>query len=60
MFDRYYCIVILSLENFGKTFRKVHFCITIMAHKSMKDSLVLKSHASTARELPDKYMFFAG
>ena len=25
MFDRYYCLVILSLENFGKTFRKVQF-----------------------------------
>ena len=30
--------VILSLENFGKTHRKVHFCITIMARKSMNDS----------------------
>ena len=28
--------VIVSLENFGKTLRKVHFCITIMARKSMK------------------------
>ena len=26
MFDCYYCIVILSLENFGKMLRKVHFC----------------------------------
>ena len=43
MFDRYYCIVILSLENFGKTLRKVHFCITIMALKRMKDSNVLKT-----------------
>ena len=34
--------VILSLENFGKTLRKVHFCITIMARKSMKDSYALK------------------
>ena len=43
MFDRYYCITcILSLENFGKTLRKVHFCITTMAHKSMQDSSVLK------------------
>ena len=31
MFDRYY--VILSLENFEKTLRKIHFCITIMARK---------------------------
>ena len=38
MFDCYYCKVILSLENFGKMLRKVHFCITIMVHKSMKDS----------------------
>ena len=30
--------VILLLENFGKMLRKVHFCITIMARKSMKDS----------------------
>ena len=30
--------VILSLENFGKTLRKVHFCITILACKSMMDS----------------------
>ena len=40
MFDRNYHIVILSLENFGKTLRKVHFCITtfcIMVRKSMKD-----------------------
>ena len=28
----------LSFENFGKTLRKVHFCISIMARKSMKDS----------------------
>ena len=34
--------VILSLENFGKRLQKVHFCITIMACKSMKDSYVLK------------------
>ena len=33
----------MSLENFGKTLRKVHFCITIMARKSMKDSYALKS-----------------
>ena len=30
--------IILSLENFGKTIQKVHFCNLIMAHKSMKDS----------------------
>ena len=30
--------VILSLEKFGKTIGKVHFYITIMVHKSMKDS----------------------
>ena len=44
MFDRYYCIKsFLSLENFGKTLRKDHFCISIMARKSMKESYVLKS-----------------
>ena len=42
MFDRDYCIKSLSLENFGRTLRKVHFCIscTIMSRKSMKDSWV--------------------
>ena len=34
---------LLSLESFGKTLRKVNFCITIMAGKSMKDSKVLKT-----------------
>ena len=39
MFDRYYCIKSFSLEKFGKKpLRKVHFCITLMAHKSMKNS----------------------
>ena len=38
MFDRYYCIVILSLEKFGKTL----FVLPIMARKSMKDSYILK------------------
>ena len=33
----------LSLENFGKTLRKVHFCNTIIARKSRKDSYVLKA-----------------
>ena len=37
MFDCYYCIkCILSLENFGKPLRKVYFCITIMALKSVQ------------------------
>ena len=30
--------VIVPLENFGNTLRKVHFCITIMAHKRMKNA----------------------
>ena len=30
--------VILSSENFGKTLRKVNFCITVTVRKSMKDS----------------------
>ena len=30
--------VIFSLENFGKTLLKVHFCITIIARKGMKDT----------------------
>ena len=34
---------IMSLENFGKMLRKVHFCITLMARKSMKYSKVLKT-----------------
>ena len=34
MFGRYYC----RFENFGKTLRKIHFYITTMANKSMKDS----------------------
>ena len=34
--------VILSLENFGKTLRKFHFCIAIMVRKIMKDLYVLK------------------
>ena len=33
MFDHNYCIVILSLENFGKSLRKFIFCITIMVQK---------------------------
>ena len=38
----------LSLENFGKTLRKVHFCITIMARKSIKDYLIkLKNSAES-------------
>ena len=37
MLDRYHCIVILSLENFGKKLQKIHFCIAIMGRKSMKD-----------------------
>ena len=40
MSDRYYC-----KKSFRKTLRKVHFCITIVAHKSMKDSYVLKAAA---------------
>ena len=47
MFDRYYCI----LENFGKTLRKVHFCIAIMAHKSRKDSKVLKTSVPEQRPI---------
>ena len=35
--------VVLALENFGRMLRKVHFCITIMGHKSKKESYVLKS-----------------
>ena len=31
------------LKNFGKTLLKVHFCITIMVHKSIKELLVLKT-----------------
>ena len=34
--------VILSLENFRKMLRKIHFYITIMVRKSMKDSYILK------------------
>ena len=34
--------VILSLDSFGETLQKTHFCITIMARKSMKDSNPLK------------------
>ena len=38
MFDRYYCIMsfchLETLENASKS----SFCISIMAHKSMKDS----------------------
>ena len=36
--DIYMHEVILSLENFGKKLRKVHFCISIMVRKSRKDS----------------------
>ena len=44
MFDHYYCIkCILSLENFGKALCKLHFCIPIMARKSMPVSSVLKT-----------------
>ena len=43
MFDHYYCIKsFFSLENLGKTVRKVNFCITKIARKSMKDLRVLK------------------
>ena len=43
-FDRYYCIKsFCHLKTLEKTLRKVHFCISIMARKSMKDSYVLKS-----------------
>ena len=40
MFDRSYCNKSFyhSLAKFGKTLPKVHFCISITAHKSMKDS----------------------
>ena len=41
--------VILSLENFGKMLRKVHFCFTIMARKSTKDSFVLKKSVPEQR-----------
>ena len=37
MFGRYYCIVILLLENFGENFEKMNVCSVIMARKSMKD-----------------------
>ena len=30
--------VIMSLENFGKAFQILHFCIAIMACKGLKDS----------------------
>ena len=40
--------VILSLENFGKTLRKVHYCITKNGAQSMKDSSVLKNACSRA------------
>ena len=43
--------VILSLENFWKTLRKVHFCITKMARKSMKDSYVLKKPVPEQRHI---------
>ena len=44
LFDRYYFIKsFCHLKTLEKTLRKVQFCITIMARKSMKDSYALKS-----------------
>ena len=44
MFDRYYCIKsFCHLKTLEKTLRKVHFCITLMAGKTMKDPKVLKT-----------------
>ena len=41
MYQKTMLKIILSLVNW-KTLQNVHFCITIMASKSMKDSEVLK------------------
>ena len=42
LFDRYYCIVILLLDNFGEKASKVQFFVVpIMEGKGMNDALVL-------------------
>ena len=44
MLDGYYCIKSLChLKTLEKGLQKVHFCITIMARKSMKDSNISKT-----------------
>ena len=44
MFDRYYCIKsFCHLKTLEKTLQLVHFCITMMARKSMNDLYVLKT-----------------
>ena len=50
VFDRYYCIKSFGhLKTLEKRFEKFIFCITIMAHKSMKDSYVLKKYVPEQR-----------
>ena len=43
--------VILSLENFGKTLWKVHFCITIMARKKHEGFVGFENACSRVKDL---------